>query len=379
MKNKLFREIYNHNLLEEKNKNSSVFMQIFIEMGKKKGYKIKLEEYKQKQSKNSDMSERYLQIVEAENIDQKTYEIYISNQKNSISSTKEKLAIQKYIIMRQLGLDNLNFECDKSKEKVYDIVKKYCNNSTIKNYMALIDEKNISDTDILSKENKLIVVHYVRQILESLGFDNCCDEKIIDKDMFYKKCCKTSNLLSKWSQDSQFNLLFNVSKDDLSYLVKKDLSCQMRKINTMIEKCGIKVSNITTNKKKGNGIYCLETIDHYDEIVSLKIKKIKDATSKLSEPVLAVIQKPTKEQYIKSFERDEYGHSKNDQGCFSKFMYEKYNKKDKDNYEKQKNNIKSLFHDTNKIFKIVEIDYFKQYINTDAKNKIDIDIDFGED
>lgn len=355
MKNKLFREIYNHNLLEEKNKNSSVFMQIFIEMGKKKGYKIKLEEYKQKQSKNTDMSERYLQIVEAENIDQKIYERYISNQKNSISSTKEKLAIQKYIIMRQLGLDNLNFKCDKSKEKVYDIVKKYCNNSTIKNYMALIDEKNISDTDVLLKENKLIIVHYVRQILESLGFDHCCDEKIIDKDMFYKKCCKTSNLLSKWSQDSQFNLLFNVSKDDLSYLVKKDLSCQMRKINTMIEKCGIKVSNITTNKKKGNGIYCLETIDHYDEIVSLKIKKIKEATSKLSEP-------------------DEKTFTRNGMDA-----HDRNYQIEKDTYEKKQNNINSLFHDTNKIFKQVEIDYFKEYINTDVKNKIDIDIDFGED
>jgi hypothetical protein len=354
MKNKLFREIYNHNLLEEKNKNSSVFMQIFIEMGKKKGYKIKLEEYKQKQSKNTNMSERYLQIVEAENIDQKTYEIYISNQKNSISSTKEKLAIQKYIIMRQLGLDNLNFKCDKSKEKVYDIVKKYCNNSTIKNYMALIDEANISDKDILLKENKLIVVHYIRQILESLGFDHCCDEKIIDKDMFYKKCCKTSNLISKLSQDTQFNLLFNLSKDDLSYLVKKDLSCQMRKINTILNKAGIKVSNIDTHKK-GNGIYCLETIDNYDELVSLKIKKIKDATSKLSEP-------------------DEKTFTRNGMDA-----HDRNYRIEKDNYEKKKNNINSLFHDTHKIFKPVELDYFKEYINTDAKNKIDIDIDFGED
>lgn len=355
MKNKLFREIYNHNLLEEKNKNSSVFMQIFIEMGKKKGYKIKLEEYKQKQSKNTDMSERYLQIVEAENIDQKTYEIYISNQKNSISSTKEKLAIQKYIIMRQLGLDNLNFNCDKSKAKVYDIIKKYCNNSTIKNYMALIDEANISDKDILLKENKLIVVNYVSQILESLGFDHCCDQKIIDKDMFYKKCCKTSNLISKLSQDAQFNLLFNLSKDDLSYLVKKDLSSQMRKINTMLEKCGIKVSNITTNKKKGNGIYCLETIDHYDELVSLKIKKIKDANSKLSEP-------------------DEKTFTRNGMDA-----HDRNYQIEKNTYEKQKNNLNSLFHDTHKIFKPVELDYFKEYINTDAKNKIDIDIDFGED
>jgi hypothetical protein len=47
--------------------------------------------------------------------------------------------------------------------------------------------------------------------------------------------------------------------------------------------------------------------------------------------------------------------------------------------KKKKNNINSLFHDTHKIFKPVELDYFKEYINTDAKNKIDIDIDFGED
>ena len=47
-----------------------------------------------------------------------------------------------------------------------------------------------------------------------------------------------------------FNQICNTSKDDLTFLLQKDVSAQMRRINTILNKCGIKVSNVGKDKDK---------------------------------------------------------------------------------------------------------------------------------
>ena len=53
-----------------------------------------------------------------------------------------------------------------------------------------------------------------------------------------------------YSENSLFNQICNTSKDDLNFLQQKDLSAQMRRINTILNKCGIKVSNVGKDKDK---------------------------------------------------------------------------------------------------------------------------------
>jgi len=325
-KNELYRQIYIHNLVEDKNKHNQIYMNIFIQIAKSKGFKIKLHKVeKVKGDSNKDLSQKYLEILEAENIDVAKYEEYMILQKKCTATKKQKLAIQKYLIIAQLGIDNLDYDDDSSKENAYNIIKRH-NYSTLKNYMALIDTRNINN--VYYENNKLVekhltlddraklkMVEYTNQILIKLGFDNCCDKKEIQKDNFIKKCNAVCALLVKLStEDSIFNQMFNVCKDDLNYLLEKDLGAQMRRINVMLSKCGIKISDTRKSKHKNNQTYCLHDIDFLSETLSNKIMR---QTFKL--------------------------------------------------------------HDTNKIFEHVELNYFKEYINTDAKIKADIDIDFIED
>ncbi len=125
--------------------------------------------------------------------------------------------------------------------------------------------------------------------------------------------------------NSIFNQHFNITKDNLNYLVDKDLNAQMRRINTCLNRCGVKISDTRKSKLKDTQTYCLKDIDFLSEILSNRI---------------------------------------------SRDTFEQTDEKTKQKTLVKLNRFK--FRDTNKIFKSVELNYFKEYINkktkTDEKN-----------
>ena len=88
-----------------------------------------------------------------------------------------KLAVQKQSIMNLLGLDSLSYTDEESKLKAYMIVKKYSTLCSFKNFIALIDEQNIRDSDELQSLNRKQIITYYNQIIYMLGFNNCLDKK----------------------------------------------------------------------------------------------------------------------------------------------------------------------------------------------------------
>ena len=83
-----------------------------------------------------------------------------------------------------------------------------------------------------------------------LGFKHCCDTTKFNESDFTNNCKSTCALLSDLSKSSLFNQICNTSKDDLDFLQQKDVSSQTRRINTILNKCGIKVSNEVSGKDK---------------------------------------------------------------------------------------------------------------------------------
>jgi hypothetical protein len=327
-KNSLYRTMYHHNMIEEKNKNIKIFMPIFIELAKSKGYKIKIKEVAKKMGKaDKDLNKKYLDILESDNINSRQYEEYLNYQNQGKATTAHKLSIAKYICMAKLGIDHLNFTDDSSKKNAYDIIKTYYNNNTLQYYMGLIDTENISDTDTLQQRHKLTIIEIVSTLIKKLGFENCCDKKEIAKEEFTKKCTKVCRYMASLSEESNsiFNQHFNITKDNLNYLVDKDLNAQMRRINTCLNRCGVKISDTRKSKLKDTQTYCLKDIDFLSEILSNRI---------------------------------------------SRDTFEQTDEKTKQKTLVKLNRFK--FRDTNKIFKSVELNYFKEYINkktkTDEKN-----------
>jgi len=279
-KNELYRQIYIHNLVEEKNKHQKVFMKVFFELANKKGYLINMiNSNKQKQDEQESdkkLLTKYTEILDAVDINESTYNEYCLFQKKGRAMKEEKLAIQKYLIKLMLAVDNLNYHDDESKFKVYTIVKKYVNHSTtFKNLIALIDDANNKDKDELQILARKQLIGYVRDIINKLGFKHCCDTAKFNEDDFTTNCKSACALLSDLSKNSLFNQICNTSKDDLNFLQQKDLSAQMRRINTILNKCGIKVSNVGKDKdkdtRKNIKEYKLEFIDDLDEVLSNKM------------------------------------------------------------------------------------------------------------
>jgi hypothetical protein len=278
-KNELYRQIYIHNLTEDKNKHPKAFIKTFFDLANKKGYAINIvnvDDDEQCAKQDSKLLTKYIEVLDAPIIDASTYNEYCLLQKIGNAKKIEKLAIQKYLIQVNLGIDNLNYTDDESKFKAYQIVKKFMNHSTtFKNLIALIDETNNKDKDELQVLTRKQLIVYVKQIINKLGFAHCYDKTKISSTNFTNNTNAVCALLSDLSKDSIFNQMLNISKDDLSYLQDKDLSSQMRKINTILNRCGIKVSSEVISRISGTTTttkqYYLEFIDQYDEILSNKI------------------------------------------------------------------------------------------------------------
>lgn len=280
-KNELYRKIHIHNKVEEENKNTKVFMRIFYEIASKKGYQINHVNCNENDVQNVDepkgkqLLTKYLEILEAEDIDLIKYDEYNKQQKNGKATKEMKLAIQKRYIINVLGLDQLKYHDNDTKLKAYSIIKNYSNCPTFRNFTALIDEQNIKDADEIKSLERRQFISYTKQIINSLGFSHGFDKRQISSKDFIESAKSTCALLSNLSKDSIFNQICNESKDDLSYLQDKDLSAQMRKFNTILNKCGIKITSTKIGKDKETRnniiVYKLDIIEHMDEILSNKM------------------------------------------------------------------------------------------------------------
>ena len=285
LKNDLYRQIYIHNTVEEKNKHSKAFMSIFFEIATTSGYTINIvpiykdcdedDDAECGKKKVKKLLTKYTDILDAVDIDRQVYYTYIKLQKQGNATKDQKLSIQKFLIKSLVGIDNLNYDDYDTKVHAYDIVKTYVDSSTLNNLIGLIDETQIKDKDEIKEIEKNKLISYVKTIINKLGFNNCCDKKKIDKETFTKTCYDACIYLSDMSKDLLFNQICNQSKDDLEYLKDAPISSQMRKLNIILNRCGIKVSceHIGKDKitRKNIDVYRLDIIDYLDEIISNKL------------------------------------------------------------------------------------------------------------
>ena len=110
-----------------------------------------------------------------------------------------------------------------------------------------INNKDKDELQILARKQ---LIGYVRDIINKLGFKHCCDTAKFNEEDFTTNCKSACALLSDLSKNSLSNQICNTSKDDLNFLQQKDLSAQMRRINTILNRCGIKISNVGKDKDK---------------------------------------------------------------------------------------------------------------------------------
>jgi hypothetical protein len=147
--------------VEELNKNPCYFLSYFKEFGEQKNYQFssKVEEVVSKKAKKENALVKML--VDAPTITEGDYEGLIKDQKKNKALEYEKYLIEKYLLMKRLGVDNLD----------EDIITQYHGKeSTINNFLYLVDINNFKPIDTTECTQKLNQLHKVKELINDLGF-----------------------------------------------------------------------------------------------------------------------------------------------------------------------------------------------------------------
>jgi len=159
----------------------------------------------------------------------------MKQQQNKATKT-DKLEIEKHVIKHMLGLDIID----------ENIVKHYYKHDFIlKNFTGLIDPENIKDTDEIMRLERSDKIDIVKNIIKHMGFDSeniFNNEKTLYKSKTFEGYVNnTLTYIIDHKENKNFNYLINHSKQELNYLLKKDLSAKLRYINSVINSYGITI------------------------------------------------------------------------------------------------------------------------------------------
>jgi hypothetical protein len=208
--------------------------------------------------------------LEAENIDQTTYEILNKKQKQSDATEEEKLIIEKHV-------NKLRFGADKLDENILRQITK----SKISNFISLIDESNlISNAENQDNRNKeqFIKVRLIKKLIEDIGYKNMFDTKT--------RIPQSTNLISLIDTNvlfTNFNdtkIMFNLDK----HKSEKDFSNNKQFlgfVNSLLSDYGLKIYSNPFRNKSGQfkRFYQLAELHNINEIIEMKIQrgfKLKD-------------------------------------------------------------------------------------------------------
>jgi len=258
---------YCHNLVEEKNKHQSLFLQHFKQIAEDKGHNIiindKYEYTKDEKERLKIFNEKSKQIKNNQLLTAEDIKQLKANKLNKLQmqhelTEKEKYELERYYYKKLLGVDNLDD----------NIINKFCKNSKIKNFINLIDEKNYNkdlDDNNLINYNKLVLV---KNLIHDLGFENIFSKKYYNEEDF-------KNIVNYVINNNE--LFKNKSKKLLFNKLKKTNYFESNKaflgfINSILESYSIKIEYF---RKQDNGtrtnFYRLQILDNIDELIWYKI------------------------------------------------------------------------------------------------------------
>jgi ribosomal protein L34 len=168
--------IYCYNL-EEKQRSDKNFYGDFIRMITNKGHSI-LSARKNKAAK--DVPKHNIiskdELMEAKNIDVDQYNELLKKQKNNCATREEKYEIEKYIYMSKFGLTEMTEEFLEAYYKKIEIFD---------NHLGIIDIRNVKNYEFKNgidyeTQKRIKLCECAHNIINTLGFENCYDNKQID-------------------------------------------------------------------------------------------------------------------------------------------------------------------------------------------------------
>jgi hypothetical protein len=197
-------------------------------------------------------------IINADNIDDDTYQCLLEKQKEGNITQKERMSIEKYLYSKIFKVD---FDkIDKTFMKTH-----YGKLNIVKNNKEFIDyirdgrpEEFNNDLNKFDNQHKYQKMEYIKKVINVLGFDDINKEVI--KNIFETNV----NLMIKLIDD-KFRTFFNMKKEEVDKISKKyDTNKKILGfINKLINEYGIVINAIKKRKYKSDTKKMVNSLDGY--------------------------------------------------------------------------------------------------------------------
>lgn len=264
----IFDMIYCFNI-EEKLISDKNFYGKFLQMIRKKGHGY---HYALKEKTKAKPEEKYvsskMELIDAEIIDNDTFNTLIQKQKKNEATHEDKILIEKHIYMSKFGVTDIDEEfLDDFYHKLY-IFDNHLNIIDIRNVKNYEHKDTGNDYDTLKEIKQCECIH---NIIKTLGFSHCYDKKKLD----------TLPLEEALKIVTQYNQLRNEKVKP----IKQTTKAMMGAINTILHEygCGIssyKTSAMINGEKANKNYYKIGPIKNIDICVQSRVNNglhIKDA------------------------------------------------------------------------------------------------------
>jgi len=225
---------------------------------------------------------RIKELIHARDIDHSEAMVLQQKTHKLEDSKDDKLALDKYFIKRELGVDKLDD----------DILERYhYKYSRITNFTCLIDKSNIPKTHDNQTDELLFKLPIIQGLLKELGFQHVFDNKTrYTKDEIIAKInkLKGSNI---FTDAKVYHKVFGSSSSKLTKLFDEhaSLKAKLGFINSVLCDFGIGLTTTRVQEQKGKktSYYPLGHLDHIAEILMRRSKKgnlFEDSTSIFKQP-----------------------------------------------------------------------------------------------
>lgn len=257
----LYDSNYIFNKIENLYKVDYYFLSYLKFLVESKGHSFKVIESSEKKTKNileEDLDEKVDELLLVDDINKIEYEHLHYKQQEGCASAQDKLKINKYCFKKCLGVDILN----------QDLIDNY-DFSTIKNYISLIDIKNISKSSDNKYKEDVKKSEIVQKLINELGFINMYDRQTkINSNEFISRI----EQLEIFNDESDMKLLFKSRSIKKNFdSIKSFLGC----VNSILETYSLKIQSkeYKENQKRFYNYMLINSKgrEHIDELLQYRI------------------------------------------------------------------------------------------------------------
>jgi hypothetical protein len=197
-------------------------------------------------------------IINADNIDDNTYQSLLEKQKEGIITQKERMSIEKYLYSKV-------FKVDFNKIDALFMKTHYGKLNIVKNNREFIDyikdgrpEEFNNDLNKFDNQNKYQKMEYIKQIINVIGF-NDINNRVI-KNVFESNVSEMIKLI-----DNKFRTLFDMKKEEVDKISKKYNTNKkiLGFINKLISEYGIEIKATRRRIYKNDTRKMVNSLDGY--------------------------------------------------------------------------------------------------------------------